>query len=92
MTKYELGNSLRGYFSGQFETDEEAWNILSERFNNAYPSRCGREVELKKTILIKTTKGGNETVLDRTLREKLEEQQAISVFGENAIDLSHLLG
>lgn len=66
---YELGNCLRGYFFGDFESDDEAWAVLSEKFNAAYPSREGRQVELKKTLRIGTTVGGNETERDRAFRE-----------------------
>lgn len=72
MVWYELGNSLRGYFGGEFEDDENAWNTLSERFNNAYPSRSGRTVYMTKVVRDGKTAGGNETEQDRKLREKLE--------------------
>lgn len=74
MTKayYELGNCLRGYFGGEFESDDQAWQTLSERFNRAYPSRGGREVELCKVIRTGRTQGGNETERDRAIRERIE--------------------
>jgi hypothetical protein len=74
MTKahYELGNCLRGYFMGEFESDDEAWETLSERFNRAFPSRDGREVELRKVIRQGRTQGGNETERDRATREEIE--------------------
>jgi hypothetical protein len=69
---YELGNCLRGYFGGYFWTDEEAWDVLSDRFNRGYPSRNGRGVEMRKTIRRGLTAGGNETERDRRLREHVE--------------------
>lgn len=69
---YQLGNCLRGYFTGDFETDEEAWDVLSEQFNNAFPSRGGREVQLIKTLRWGMTTGGNETDQQRNLRELVE--------------------
>lgn len=73
MTKfYELGNCLRGYFNGMFETADEAWDVMSAQFNEAFPSRCGREVELRTVIRTGLTAGGNETERDRETRMKLE--------------------
>lgn len=72
MAQYQCGNCLRGHFFGEFESDEGAWAVLSDRFNKAYPSRSGREVELIKTIRVGRTAGGNETERDRLLREKIE--------------------
>jgi hypothetical protein len=79
MARYELGNMLRGYFSGEFETDEEAWAVLSERFNTAYPSRNGRSVELRKRIRVGQTEGGNEREEDRAWREALAATGRVSV-------------
>lgn len=76
MAYYKLGNWLRGYFSGDFDSDEEAWNTLSEKFNNAYPSRSGRDVHLVKTVRHGKTAGGNETERDRLLREAAEKALA----------------
>lgn len=59
MAFYELGNCLRGYYSGEFETDDEAWNELSDRFNRGFPSHRGRSVEMRKTVRIGLTSGGN---------------------------------
>lgn len=47
-TFYELGNDLRGFYSGEFESDDEAWEVLSDRFNRAFPSLKGRHVHMKK--------------------------------------------
>jgi hypothetical protein len=71
MFHYSLGNCLRGYFWGEFPDDDSAWKALSERFNNAYPSRSGREVELKKIVRSGRTAGGNETERDRKIRERV---------------------
>ena len=30
MNEYALGNWLNGYYTGEFETDEEAWDVLSD--------------------------------------------------------------
>lgn len=75
MPYYQLGNCLRGYSGGEFDTDEEAWDVLSKRFDNSYPSRCGREVELMKVIREGVTPGGNETKQQRELREKMEKMR-----------------
>ena len=72
MHSYELGNCLRGFIGGRFETDDEAWDALSAEFNERYPSRGGREVVLSKSIRHGRTTGGNETDSDRKLREGLE--------------------
>ena len=73
MPYYELGNCLRGYVSGKYDADDEAWEALSEAFNSAYPSLHGRTVELKKVIREGQTRGGNETDQQRELREALAE-------------------
>lgn len=70
---YTLGNALRGELAGRFETDDEAWDELSERFNNLYPSRDGRTVYLTKVVRSGKTAGGNETDIDRRLREAAEQ-------------------
>lgn len=44
MKKYIIGNWLRGYFEGDFETIEKAWSYLSNRFLLSYPSNGGRHV------------------------------------------------
>ncbi|MCK5021183.1 MAG: hypothetical protein KAS32_29505 [Candidatus Peribacteraceae bacterium] len=46
MNTYYLGNLLRGYFEGEFESIEEAWNALCARFNQSFPSTGGRYVYL----------------------------------------------
>lgn len=69
---YELGNALRGWFSGKFNTDQEAWNVLGDRFNRGFPSREGRTVQLTKTVRYGRTAGGNETDTDQRLREAME--------------------
>jgi len=56
---YELGNMLRGYCGGYFENDEDAWDLLSVEFDRHFPSKNGREVELRKTLRIGITRGGN---------------------------------
>ncbi|AFU88134.1 hypothetical protein CcrColossus_gp264 [Caulobacter phage CcrColossus] len=70
---YEVGNCLRGYHHGTFTSADEAWEALSERFNRSYPSREGRQVEMRRSIHLGFTAGGNETERDRLLREKLAE-------------------
>lgn len=75
-SKYELGNCLRGYFSGRFTDDDAAWAALSDQFNRRFPSREGRQVEMRKVIRLGTTAGGNETEQDRKLRESLERMEA----------------
>ena len=61
---YSLGNCLRGYIYGHFETDEEAWNVLRVQFDLAFPSRAGREVELRRnTILQASTRHSYEEAL-----------------------------
>lgn len=72
MADYELGNCLRGWCGGSFESDDEAWRVLSERFNNAFPSRSGRDVQLRKYVRSGQTAGGNETERDKALRERIE--------------------
>ena len=42
--KYELGNALRGFAYGEFESIDEAWTILSNRFLLSYPNKTGRTV------------------------------------------------
>ncbi len=69
---YEVGNCLRGYFSGHFSNDDEAWSALSDRFNRSFPSKERRSVEMRKTIRIGKTAGGNETDQDRKIREEFE--------------------
>jgi hypothetical protein len=73
---YDLGNCLRGYFSGRFWTDQEAWNALSARFDRGYPSHKGREVELRKIVRQGVTKGGNAPPdpFYRKLKESMAEQ------------------
>lgn len=81
---YELGNPLRGYFSGEFPDDDTAWAALSEKFNNAYPSRSGREVYMTKVVRKGRTMGGNETEQDRQLREGLERLLAKDAVNDQA--------
>lgn len=71
-THYELGNCLRGFFSGEFETDDEAWEALGKRFDESFPSRDGRTVLMTKTVRKGKTEGGNETEEDRRDREAAE--------------------
>lgn len=35
--KYILGNGLRGCFEGEFASPDEAWRILSARFDRSFP-------------------------------------------------------
>jgi hypothetical protein len=72
MAYYTLGNALRGEFGGEFETDDEAWDALSDLFNRRFPSRNGRSIQLTKTIRTGKTAGGNETEADRLERERAE--------------------
>lgn len=46
MKRYVLGNFLRGAYEGEFETLEEAWEWLSDRFLLSYPSEGGRHVQM----------------------------------------------
>lgn len=73
---YELGNALRGTFSGYFNSDTEAWNALSDQFNRSFPSRSGRTVVLSKTVAHGRTAGGNETDRDRKMR--LEHERILA--------------
>jgi hypothetical protein len=57
MFHYELGNYLRGWFSGTFESDDEAWSLLSARFDARFLSPAGRAVVLKKGIREDKTPG-----------------------------------
>lgn len=54
---YELGNGLRGYIGGDFETDDDAWTALAARFDKALPSASGRDAELRMTVRTGTTPG-----------------------------------
>jgi hypothetical protein len=78
MAVYEVGNCLRGYFFGEFKTDDEAWDKLSDTFSKAHPSRSGRGIHMKKVVREGKTKGGNETDRDRLWREKIEANLAQS--------------
>lgn len=69
---YSLGNGIRGYKTGYFSSDDEAWRVLSDQFNQSFPSRSGRTVHLTKTIAAGLTAGGNETESDRELRLECE--------------------
>lgn len=71
---YELGNALRGWFSGKFSSDQQAWTELSDRFNRGFPSRGGRHVQMTKTIRYGRTAGGNESEADRKWREGWEAE------------------
>lgn len=51
---YELGNILRGWVYGDYETDEEAWKALSRVFNKMFPSEGGRGVNLIKKTVVKS--------------------------------------
>lgn len=47
--QYRLGNCLRGHFEGYFQTMEEAWEVLSQRFLLSYPvtpNSKGRHVQM----------------------------------------------
>lgn len=50
LVSYELGNEVRGFESGEFPDDEIAWMVLSQKFNERFPSAAGRHVELRKVI------------------------------------------
>lgn len=41
---YVLGNCLRCFFEGKFASVDEAWRVLSARFNKSFPSENGRHV------------------------------------------------
>lgn len=57
--KYVLGNMLRGWFEGEFTSDEQAWKSLSRDFDKAFPSKGGRQVYMYKEVPVKVdfTKG-----------------------------------
>lgn len=44
--QYFMGNSLRGYYEGEFKSIDEAWSFLSNRFLLSFPSESGRHVGL----------------------------------------------
>lgn len=44
--EFLLGNILRGWFSGEFLSADEAWKYLSRRFLLSYPAKAGRSVSL----------------------------------------------
>lgn len=46
MNTYYLGNCLRGYTEGDFESIDEAWRVLGGVFHSAYPSEGGRSCHL----------------------------------------------
>lgn len=46
MKKYILGNWMRGGVEGQFESLDEAWEWLSDRFLMVNPAEQGRHVHL----------------------------------------------
>ena len=75
-TYYEVGNELRGWFSGKFATDEEAWAVLSERFNKSFPSHSGRAIYMRKHIGHGFSAGGNETDADKAIRLSVDEALA----------------
>lgn len=81
---YRLGNGIRGYKTGYFSSDEEAWRVLGDQFNQSFPSRSGRTVHLTKTIATGLTAGGNETESDRELR--LECERLLQEDRNNATD------
>lgn len=56
--KWEIGNPLRGYFYFKARTIEEAWEKGCKIFNQAYPSKKGRQIclELNDDTLVPTTK------------------------------------
>lgn len=51
--RYKIGNCLRGYFEGNFENIDDAWEILSRRFLMSYPveGEGGRFVQMLVTEL-----------------------------------------
>lgn len=79
---YEVGNELRGWHSGKFATDAEAWAVLSERFNKSFPSRVGRAIVMRKIIGSGFTAGGNETETDKRIRLSMEEMLAADALEE----------
>ncbi|MHD0644075.1 hypothetical protein ACYPKM_00395 [Pseudomonas aeruginosa] len=44
--QYHLGNCLRDFFTGEFDTMEEAFTMLSARFLLAYPNKGGLVISL----------------------------------------------
>lgn len=47
MKKYLGGNWLRGFYQGEFESIDEAWSFLSNRFLLAYPTTGDRTFYMK---------------------------------------------
>lgn len=52
--RYVLGNMLRGWIKGNFNSPKIAWESLTKQFNEMYPSESGREVYMFKEVPIKT--------------------------------------
>lgn len=46
MKRFIIGNWLRGYFEGEFESIEVAWSYLSKKFLMSFPAEKGRHVGL----------------------------------------------
>jgi hypothetical protein len=46
---YTLGNWLRGFCEGRFESEGEAWRWLSRRFLLSFPCKAGRLVSMYVT-------------------------------------------
>lgn len=51
--KYVIGNWLRGYFEGQFDNQQQAWEHLGKRFLLSYPTESGRGRDV--TLWVKET-------------------------------------
>ena len=47
MKRFIGGNWLRGFYEGEFESIEEAWSFLSNRFLLAYPTKGTRTFYMK---------------------------------------------
>lgn len=50
---YLLGNILRGFVEGYFNSEEKAWSELCDAFNKMFPSENGRGVFMYKEVPVK---------------------------------------
>ena len=64
MALYELGNCLRGFFSGEYDNHDKAWDSLANRFSRSFPSTSGRYVEM--TVLEQNKYGYDQKITCRT--------------------------
>lgn len=50
---YHLGNILRGFVTGKYTSDEQAWKYLAREFDKIHPSEGGRKVYMYKEVPVK---------------------------------------